>query len=56
MSKSRDLAALLDSSGNAVVNSSDPENLKITETNLIPFLINAVKELSEKIKVLENTK
>jgi hypothetical protein len=39
--------------GNAVVNSNDPENLKITETNLIPFLVNAIKELSEKIKVLE---
>jgi len=32
--------------GNSVVNSADDENLKITETNLIPFLVNAVKELS----------
>jgi len=32
--------------GNSVVNSTDDENLKITETNLIPFLVNAVKELS----------
>jgi hypothetical protein len=39
--------------GNSVVDSTDPDNLKITETNLIPFLVNAVKELSAKVEALE---
>jgi len=39
--------------GNSVVDSEDPENLKVTETNLIPFLVNAVKELSAKVETLE---
>ena len=40
--------------GNAVVNSEDPENLKITHSNIIPFLVNAIKELSAKVKTLES--
>jgi len=39
--------------GNSVVNSEDLENLKITHTNIIPFLVNAIKELSAKVKALE---
>ena len=39
--------------GHAVVNSEDPDNLKITHTNIIPFMVNAIKELSTKIKALE---
>ena len=39
--------------GHSVVDSRDEENLKITNSNIIPFLVNAVKELSAKVKVLE---
>ena len=39
--------------GHAVVDSRDEENLKITNNSIIPFLVNAVKELSAKVKVLE---
>jgi len=39
--------------GHAVVNSEDPDNLKITHTNIIPFMVNAIKELSAKVKALE---
>jgi len=38
--------------GNSVVDSEDEEHLKLTETNLIPFLVNAIKELSAENKAL----
>ena len=53
---SQNIKAALDAvgyEGNSVVDSKDPESLKLTETNIIPFLVNAVKELSAKVKVLE---
>jgi len=40
--------------GHSVINSEDEENLKITETNILPFLVNAIKELSAKVKALES--
>ena len=41
--------------GHSVINSTDPENLTIIETNIIPFLVNAIKELSAKVTALENS-
>jgi len=38
--------------GNSVVDSEDLDNLKLTETNLIPFLVNSIKELSAENKAL----
>ena len=40
--------------GHSVINSTDSENLTIIETNIIPFLVNAIKELSSKVKVIES--
>ena len=39
--------------GHAVVDSEDPDNLKITHSNIIPFMVNAIKELSAKVTALE---
>ena len=38
-----------------VVDSEDPENLKMKETALIPILINAIKELKTRVEALENS-
>jgi hypothetical protein len=38
---------------NYVVNKDDPENLKITYTNLLPILVKAVQELSAQVTALQ---
>jgi hypothetical protein len=41
--------------GDAVIISDDePENLKYNESSLIPVLVNAIKEITAKVEVLEN--
>jgi hypothetical protein len=36
-----------------IVDSKDPENLKLTSDHMIPVLVNAVKELSEEVDILK---
>jgi hypothetical protein len=37
-----------------IVDSNDPEHLKLTSDHMIPVLVNAVKELSEEVDVLKS--
>jgi hypothetical protein len=37
-----------------VVDSRDSDKYKVTETNIIPFLINTIKELSKEIEDLKS--
>jgi len=45
---------LLGITNDCIVDTEDEELLKITETKLIPILVNAIKELSAKVEALEN--
>jgi len=40
--------------GHCVVNSQNPIKFSLSTTNIIPFLVNAIKELSAKVKALES--
>jgi len=44
----------LEGDNNVIIDNHDPENLKLTELHLIPVLVNAIKELTKKIKDLED--
>jgi hypothetical protein len=37
-----------------IIDSSDPDKLKYTESSLIPVLVNAIKELTTRVEELEN--
>jgi hypothetical protein len=37
-----------------IIDNSDPEHLMYNESSLIPVLVNAIKELTERVKVLES--
>jgi hypothetical protein len=54
--KAQQVQAVLDAAGfpsDVVVDTEDPENLKMKETALIPLLINAIKELKDRVEALE---
>jgi len=44
---------LIEGSNSVVVDKSDSENLKYNQDSLIPILVNAINELTEKVKSLE---
>lgn len=55
--KAQQVQAVLDAAGfpsDVVVDTEDPENLKMKETALIPLLINAIKELKARVEALES--
>jgi hypothetical protein len=54
--KAQQVQAVLDAAGfppDVVVDTEDPDNLKMKETALIPLLINAIKELKARVEALE---
>ena len=44
----------LEGDNNVIIDNHDQENLKLTELHLIPVLVNAIKELTARVKELEN--
>jgi hypothetical protein len=55
--KAQQVQAVLDAAGfpsDVVVDTEDPDNLKMKETALIPLLINAIKELKARVEALES--
>lgn len=50
--KAQDILAL-EGSNPVIIDAKDPNNLKYTEGNMIPVLVNAIKELSQKVTALE---
>ena len=44
----------LEGDNNVIIDNHDPENLKLTELHLMPVLVNAIKELTKKVKDLED--
>ena len=54
--KAQQVRDVLDAAGfpsDVVVDTEDPDNLKMKETALIPLLINAIKELKARVEALE---
>lgn len=54
--KAQQVKSVLDAIGfpqNVIVDEEDGENLKIKETSIIPLLVDAIKELKQRIEVLE---
>lgn len=51
--KAQDILAL-EGSNPVIIDNKDPNNLKYTEGNMIPVLVNAIKELSQKVSALES--
>ena len=54
--KAQQVKQVLDGIGfpqNVIVDEEDSENLKIKETSIIPLLVDAIKELKQRIEVLE---
>ena len=54
--KAQQVEEVLNAAGfpsNIVVDNEDPENYKMKETALIPLLINAIKELKQRVETLE---
>ena len=51
--KAQDILAL-EGSNPVIIDAKDPEHLKYTESNLLPVLVNAIKELSLKVSSLES--
>ena len=52
--KAQDVLALEGSSNNVIIDNEDPDNLKYTSSQLIPVLVNAIKELKKEIDLLKN--
>jgi len=55
--KAQQVRDVLDAAGfppDVVVDTEDPDNLKMKETALIPLLINAIKELKARVEALES--
>lgn len=50
--KAQDILAL-EGANSVIIDAKDPNNLKYTEGNMIPVLVNAIKELSQKVSALE---
>jgi len=44
----------LEGSDNVIIDNENDESLKVTNSHLIPVLVNAIKELKARIEVLEN--
>jgi hypothetical protein len=44
----------LEGSDNVIIDNENEENLKLTNSHLIPVLVNAIKELTARVKELEN--
>ena len=44
----------LEGSNNVIIDNENEENLKVTNSHLIPVLVNAIKELTARIEELEN--
>ena len=44
----------LEGDDNVIIDNHDPENLKLTELHLMPVLVNAIQELTARVKELEN--
>jgi len=51
--KAQDILAI-EGDNPIIIDNDDAENLKFTNANLVPVLVNAIKELNKKIKVLES--
>jgi hypothetical protein len=49
--KAQDIAAIETES--VIVDTTNPEKFFYNESNLVPVMVNAIKELSEKVKALE---
>lgn len=50
--RAQDVLAL-EGANPVIIDAKDPNNLKYTEGNMIPVLVNAIKELSQKVTALE---
>ena len=44
----------LEGSDNVIIDNDDPENLKYKGEHLVPVLVNAIKELTARVKELES--
>ena len=44
----------LEGSDNVIIDNDDPENLKYKGEHLVPILVNAIKELTARVKELES--